>query len=76
MCVIVFPSLSTYVPDKIVRAGSGRSLLGGGSECALVLFTECIDGGVIVRCSSPTALRSWLSTDRLQTGAAVQNRLH
>lgn len=76
MFVIVFPSLPTCVPDKIVRAGSGRSLLGGGSECALVLFTECIDGGVIVRCSGPTALRSWLSTDRLQTGAAVQNRLH
>lgn len=43
------------LPDKIAGASCGCGLLGGGSERALVLLTEGIDGRVIVRggCSAP-----------------------
>lgn len=59
-----------FLPDEVVRAGSGRGLLGGGSECALVLFAECIDSGVIVRGGGSAPLGSRLSADWLQTGTA------
>lgn len=58
------------LPDEIVGAGSGCGLLGGGSERALVLLAECVDGGVIVGGGGPASLGSRLSADRLQTGAA------
>lgn len=58
------------LPDEVVGAGSGCGMLGGGGERALVLFAQCIDGGVIVGGGGTASLGSRLSTDWLQTGAA------
>lgn len=58
------------LPDEIAGAGSGCGLLGRGGECALVLFAECIDGGVSVGRGGAAPLGSRLSADWLQTGAA------
>lgn len=52
-------------PDKTSRTGSGRGLLGGWSEGALVLFTECVDVGVIVGGGSAAPLRCRLRADWL-----------
>lgn len=51
-------------------AGIGCGLLGGGSERALVLLAECIDGGVIVGGGGSAPLGSRLITDWLQAGTA------
>lgn len=68
------------LPDEIAGAGGGCGLLGGGSECALVLFTKCIDGRVIVGGGGSAPLRSRLSADWLQAGAArmkkVKNKIN
>lgn len=63
-------SLCRRLPDDIAGASSGCGLLGGGSEGALVLFADCINGRVIVGSGSSTPQRSRLSADRLQAGAA------
>lgn len=58
------------LPDEIAGAGGGCGLLGGGGERTLVLFTERIDGGVIVGGGGSAPLGSRLSAGRLQAGAA------
>lgn len=62
------------LPDEISGAGIGCGLLGGGSERALVLFAECIDGGVIVGGGGSAPLGSRLSADWLQAGAAKSEK--
>lgn len=57
------------LPDKVMGTGSWCGLLGGRSERALVLFTERIDGGVIVGGGRAAPLGSRLSSDWFQTGA-------
>lgn len=62
------------LPDEVAGAGGGRGLLGGGGERTLVLFTERIDGGVIVGGGSSAPLGRRLSADRLQAGAAKKKK--
>lgn len=67
----VFLSVSAGLPDEIAGAGSRCGLLGGGRERALVLFTERIDGRVIVGGGSSTSLGSRLSAGWLQAGTTI-----
>lgn len=54
--------------------GGGCGLLGGRRERALVLFAECVDGGVIVGGGGSAPLGRRLSADWLQTGAAPRGK--
>lgn len=67
----VFLSVAAGSPDEVAGAGSRCGLLGGGSERAFVLFTERIDGRVIVGGGSATALGSGLSAGWLQAGTEL-----